>query len=187
MSYEFKHRGDMWFGNVYDVYESNEWIGGVMQGKQDPRWSSVTPSGRGAEPLPFGSREEAAAWLDTQGERVPRSRKWRYSPPAYAILGPVISGPAMGDYEKVTRGKHLFGGVYETYANGELIGVTKQGRRSPWWTPEVRPAVMGDNGTDFQWSEPRGLHWTDIALYVVLPLWVLSAALPVIAKMREGG
>jgi hypothetical protein len=137
MSYEFKHRGDMWFGNVYDVYESDEWIGGVMQGGQDPRWSSVTPSGRGAEPLPFATREEAAAWLGAQGERIPKSRKWRYSPPAYAILGPV-------------------------------------GRQG-----------MGENGSDFQWSEPRGMHWSEIALYIVLPLWVLSAALPMVAQLQR--
>lgn len=89
MSYEFQHRGDMWFGNVYDVYESGQWIGGVMQGAQNPRWSAVTPYGRGAEPLPFETREQAAAWLDDQGVRVPKTRKWRFSPPAYAVLGPV--------------------------------------------------------------------------------------------------
>jgi hypothetical protein len=135
MAYEFAHRGDMWFGNVYDVYESGQWIGGVMQGKQDQRWSSVTPSGHGAEALPFATREEAAAWLEQRGERVPRSRKWRYSYPAYAILGPVPS--------------------------------------------------MGDNGTEFQWSEPQGPRWYDIALWIVLPLWVLSSALPLVAQLQQ--
>jgi hypothetical protein len=53
-------------------------------------------------------------------------------------------------YSKVTRGKHLFGGVYETYANGELIGVTKQGRWNPWWLPEAEAATAeGMGSTDF--------------------------------------
>jgi hypothetical protein len=54
----------------------------------------------------------------------------------------------MGDYAKVTRGKHLFGGVYETLVDGEPIGVTKQGRWNPWWTPEVRPAL----GSITEWT-----------------------------------
>jgi hypothetical protein len=44
-------------------------------------------------------------------------------------------------YAQVTRGKHLFGGVYETLVDGEVIGVTKQGRNNPWWTPGVRPTL----------------------------------------------
>jgi hypothetical protein len=102
MAYEFQHRGDMWFGNVYDVFESNQWVGGVMQGKQDLRWSAVTPSGHGAEPLPFETREQAAAWLGVQGERIPRSRKWRYSPLAYAVLGPVrvAEGTSLGNNDE---------------------------------------------------------------------------------------
>jgi hypothetical protein len=51
-------------------------------------------------------------------------------------------------YVKVTRGKHLFGGVYETYANGELIGVTKQGRWNPWWLPEDEAAQAEGMGND---------------------------------------
>jgi hypothetical protein len=88
MTYEFQPRGNMWFGNVADVYRGSSWIGGIMQGKHDPRWSAITPSGRGAEPLPFETRDQAAAWLDEQGESVPRSYKWRYDYPWYKLLGP---------------------------------------------------------------------------------------------------
>jgi hypothetical protein len=87
MSFEFVDRGNMWFGHVFDVYEGRDWIGGVMQGKQDPRWSAVTPYGRGAEPLPFATRDEGARWLGQQGQRVPRAQKWRFSPPVSAVLG----------------------------------------------------------------------------------------------------
>jgi hypothetical protein len=116
MAYEFKHRGDMWFGNVYDVYESNQWIGGVMQGAVDPRWSAITPSGHGAEPLPFESREEAAAWLGARGERIPRTRQWRYSPAAYAFLGPVreAEGSSLGNGERST---------VASISSGVLMGV----------------------------------------------------------------
>lgn len=100
MSYEFVDRGDMWFGHVFDVYEGDDWIGGVMQGKQDRRWSAVTPSGHGAERLPFGTRDEGARWLGAQGVRVPRSMKWRYSPPVYSVLGPPRG---MGTIDEWTR------------------------------------------------------------------------------------
>jgi hypothetical protein len=90
----------MWFGHVFDVYEGDDWIGGVMQGKQNPRWSAVTPSGASAESLPFATREEGACWLDAQGVRVPKTKKWRYSPPIYAVLGPVE--PAMGNNGSAT-------------------------------------------------------------------------------------
>jgi hypothetical protein len=115
MAYEFRHRGDMWFGNVYDVYESNQWIGGVMQGAADPRWSAVTPSGHGAEPLPFESREEAAAWLGARGERIPRSRKWRYSPLSYAVLGPVreVEGSSLANTSSTVQ----------SVSSGVLMGV----------------------------------------------------------------
>jgi hypothetical protein len=117
MAYEFQHRGDMWFGNVYDVHESNQWIGGVMQAKHDQRWSAVTPSGHGAEPLPFATRDEAAAWLGAQGERIPRSRKWRYSPLAYAVLGPVRVGEGSSLSNNDTRE------AVSSVSTGVMLGV----------------------------------------------------------------
>lgn len=99
MSYEFVDRGDMWFGHVFDVYEGDSWIGGVMQGRQDRRWSAVTPAGHGAERLPFATRDEGARWLGAQGVRVPRTMKWRYSPPVYATLGPPRG---MGTFDSAT-------------------------------------------------------------------------------------
>ena len=69
MGYRFEDRGDRWFGHVFNVYDDDtgHWIGGVMQGKVDKRWSAVTPSGRSAELLPFLDREEAAKWLGEPG------------------------------------------------------------------------------------------------------------------------
>jgi hypothetical protein len=70
--------------------------------------------------------------------QAPCIRPWSTLPPA-----PEAS---MGDYAQVTRGKHLFGGVYETLVDGEPIGVVKQGRHNPWWLPGVELPPQGMSG-----------------------------------------
>jgi hypothetical protein len=64
----------------------------------------------------------------------------------------------VGDYAKVRRGRHLFGGVYETYANGEAIGPVKQGSWDPWWQPAERGGLgdMADWGFGFFFGAVAG-------------------------------
>jgi hypothetical protein len=75
----------------------------------------------------------------------------------------------MGDYAPVRRGKHLFGGVYETLVDGEVIGATKQGRWNPWWLP----ANGGMGTTDY----------TNYAFGVVIGIFGAMAALTVYSRM----
>jgi hypothetical protein len=86
----------------------------------------------------------------------------------------------VGDYAEVQRGRHLFGGVYETYANGEAIGPVKQGRWNPWWQPS---ALADDNGQGWKWmARNGGMSLAEFGLLALVGVWIASAAAPVVYR-----
>jgi len=78
MSYELTDRGKMFFGDVFDVYEGQHWIGSLTQAKHPGGWTATTPSGHWAGTLPFENQNQATKWLARQGERIHKRDRDRY-------------------------------------------------------------------------------------------------------------
>jgi len=80
MSYEFKPRGKMFFGNVFDVYQDDQWIGSMTELLEEQGYMPTTPHGKWAGTMPFDAdqREDAADWLAEQQDFVHRKERWKY-------------------------------------------------------------------------------------------------------------